>query len=526
MMPRFYLLKAMGGSRAEFVTSMAVDADWGSLIAGYDVGGSAAEYDGFVMKLDSCGSVLWSMSYGGAMTLHRINAIVGLPDGTSAFVGESIASPSSMTSDIIYGRLDSSTGKLLSAISFAPSGGTGGDSARSALWIEQQEAILIVGKSMTGSRSVGLIFLVRLDGSIVWSKAVGQATSQLTYHYDSNNAIQFSNGDIMTVASVTSTAREVSYGLFTRLDCYSGDVLLATTLRSAITNECVKAWSISRCRSGGYVVLATTTICPNEGGGRLVLVKFSAQNVLEWARLINSAAMRVVLPKRILCTRDGGYIIVGSVSSTVMTDRGVVLRVSEKGAIEWAKTFGKGGYWKDYISDAAELPGELGGYRLVGHGYSYRAGGSLDAFIAQIESNGILNNHPAITDVTSDLSVSDVGNIIVVSAVTEEAVSDVDLDSQIANLAVFSSNRAEKTFAVPPVCNKRNSQFTQWPTYSPSLQVTQRPSSSSPTTTQPSETPSTSMPSSALPTAMPSAPTTKPTPLPSISAGNPTPKPT
>jgi hypothetical protein len=547
-------LKAIGGGRAEYASSILVSDDWGSFIAGYDVGNSAAEYDGFVLRLDACGNAMWSMSYGGPV-IDSIHDLMMFADGSIGFVGEWTDSIPPLTTDMLVGRIDAATGQLIHAFSLMPSKGVSASTGLTGLVIAEDNSVLVAGTSVTSQGTIGVVSRLTSGGNVMWSKAIGQAATGVTYQFGSHCLARLNSGDFVVVGHSTNAKSGVSQGFITRLDATYGDHLSSFTVSiSSTSNQSLAVGSVVACRDGGYVILATVTdtTTSTTTADKLLIMKFDANNVLQWAIRIESISGGISFGRVIRTGDDDSFVMVGKVTSGV-TIRGIVVKVSSStGSINWAKVYGRGGYWKDYVTDVVELPGE-GGYRIVGNGYSYRSGASSDIFMAQIGVNGNLNNHPAVTDITARVKAVSWTSGVVVSNVplSTSVMADLDLESKIVTslLSVYVPSRSEKVYTSTS-CNTQNSLFSNWPTHFPTTQPTSSvpnsfPTSSSPTSSIPSETPSTtspstsnptssvptgfpstSTPSSSSPTAIPSVPTGHPSGLPSILPGNPTPAPT
>ena len=91
----FSTLKAYGGSRGNYVTAIAIlGSDWGSVLAGYYIGRNAAEYYGYLMKLDKCWEIVWSKAYGGAL-VDSIERVLASQDRSMVFVTQWTNNPTS-----------------------------------------------------------------------------------------------------------------------------------------------------------------------------------------------------------------------------------------------------------------------------------------------------------------------------------------------------------------------------------------------------------------------------------------------
>jgi hypothetical protein len=110
------MLKAYWGVNTEYVTSLAVTSDWGSVMTGYEIGQGALEYDGLVVKVDACGELMWSKAYGSVLT-DAINKVTISSTGSIVFVGLWTNVATSRTA-IFLGEINHVTGKLIRAVAY------------------------------------------------------------------------------------------------------------------------------------------------------------------------------------------------------------------------------------------------------------------------------------------------------------------------------------------------------------------------------------------------------------------------
>ena len=84
--------KALGGSMSEPATSIQITKDGGYIVAGMtsssdgDVSGNRNSLDGWVVKLDATGNIVWEKTYGGSGN-ETVNHIDNTPDGGYVFTG-------------------------------------------------------------------------------------------------------------------------------------------------------------------------------------------------------------------------------------------------------------------------------------------------------------------------------------------------------------------------------------------------------------------------------------------------------
>lgn len=537
MLPYYSMLRSYGGMRTDYLTAIALTVDdWGTVLVGYDIGISAAEYDGYVTKLDKCGDVIWTSNYGGALA-DSISAISIASDGSFVFVGQ-WTSPSTLKTEVMLVQVSPLTGMVRKGASFSIINDRAVTS--NGMIFNPDGTALIVGTTTTSSRTRALIMLVDLKGIIAWSYALGGDT--LGHSYFFIGTTRLNSGDYVAVGY--GREGENVIGITARVSANGEGYFVAQWGRVKYDI----AYSVASCRDGGYVIAASSQdTTPSES---VQVLRMTALNELSWAVSISGTGRDI--PSKIIVTRDDGFLVVGSTTSNaagtaVSSAQGFLFKLDSSGQMQWARTYGKGSFYKDVFVDVFELPG--GGYRVGGHGYTIRASGSSDAFVIQLSSNGdmsdiILGSY--LTDAATVFSSQRVRIELSKFSVPFRYVDGVggDITSVLTKIASprqqkgFTSGNCE-SFAYSswptedPTTSPSSSPPTLSPTTSnptssqPSVQPSSsNPTSSCPTTSAPSHSPSTTMPTTTEPTQNPTAPTKKPTPLPSILAGNPTPPPT
>ena len=399
LLPQYFsTLKAYGGLRGDYVTAIAISAsDWGSVLAGYDIGSNAAEYDGYLVKLDKCGEMMWSKSYGGPLG-DSIERVLASHDGSVVFVGQ-WTNPTSRNAEVLLGRLDPHSGDLNHVLSFSLI--EGGASKGMGLVLNDNDSVLIAGTTVSALHSRALILLVEFSGSIIWSLALQGDVASQSYHF--NDATRLANGDYVMVghgcvssACVSIVSRVSANGEWRRTSQWG-------------VKGFDKAYSIARCRDGGYVIAAASRdFTPTDG---IAVLRFNSKDRLMWTMSFDSSGHD--MPSKIIVTHDEGYLVVGSTAiNRIGFSKGCLIKLNSTGHMEWARGYGKGTSHRDFITDVAELPG--GGYRATGYGVSYKASLSLDAFMTQVTPKGDLSDTSLMED------ISDAFRVEIITVATKE----------------------------------------------------------------------------------------------------------
>ncbi len=177
----------LGGSDQDGFEGMDIDALGNIVACGYshsgngDITGAKGGSDGFVVKLDPAGSVLWKKNFGGTAD-EGCNAIVAVPDGGYVFVGYTqsalgdVGTPKG-DADFWIVKLNTN-GNIVWKNSF---GGSGNDRAY-AIAIDTDGGYVITGRTdsddgdvMSGHKGGTDIWLIKVDvdGNLLWEQTFG-----------------------------------------------------------------------------------------------------------------------------------------------------------------------------------------------------------------------------------------------------------------------------------------------------------------------------------------------------------------
>lgn len=162
--------KKYGGDGIEWVEFLQAMPDGGVVAAGATNSRGAGDFDGWVFRLDPRGEVLWDKTFGGARK-DRIDAVRALPDGGFVVSGETESAGDGPFDGWVI-RFDAG-GNVLWERTY---GGAGRDEAR---FIDALSDGGFAVAGLTTSRGAGDedAWIVRLDaaGEVVWEATVGGA---------------------------------------------------------------------------------------------------------------------------------------------------------------------------------------------------------------------------------------------------------------------------------------------------------------------------------------------------------------
>jgi uncharacterized delta-60 repeat protein len=363
--PAIQWQKCLGGTSTDNATSIQSTPDGGYILAGTtysidgDVTGNHGQYDTWVVKISSTGSLQWQKALGGSDSEYA-QSIQPTADGGYIVAGYTLSTDEDVTGN--HGNEDAWVVKISNSGSLQwqkTLGGTSGDFAESiqptpdggyimAGWTESNDG------DVTGNHGYYDAWVVKLNstGSLQWQKALGGT--------------------------------------------YSEDVT-----------------SIQLTPDGGYIVagMASSTdgdVTGNHGGGDVWVVKLSSTGSLLWQKALGGSAED--RPSNIQPTLDGGYIVAGYTSSNdgdVTGNHGShdawVVKLTSTGSVQWQKALG-GTDWDEATSIQPTPDGGfiVAGYTLSTNGDVTGNHGGGDVWVVKLSSTGSLQWQKALGGTYSD----------------------------------------------------------------------------------------------------------------------------
>ncbi len=342
-------LRAFGGDKIEIAKGMIHAADGGFVMAGWTTSKGAGGSDGYLVKINEDGNVVWDAAYGqadndalysvvqasdggfvaagkienGAYKDKNMYVVKAAGDGhviwekTFGGVKDEEANYIVRTSDNGYvvagltasrgaGNADawivklSSTGDILWDKAY----GTPGNDYANAVLQTADGGYVFVGCTSENAD----IFVARLDakGEMVWNKMIGTA------NYESGNCIIETADGSLVIGGVTQEKPEVM-----KVDAYivklsaKGDRIWSNAVRKDNSSSIV---DIKPTADGGFVTCGT--IVPGtkeEGNGNAYLLKFTDKGELQWSKSIGGPDIEygnIVIPQNNMYVFTGyiGYI--------------------------------------------------------------------------------------------------------------------------------------------------------------------------------------------------------------------------
>lgn len=324
----------------------------------------SGEFDLFLVKLNHAGDTVWSRTYGGADTDYGYD-IRETADGGFILVGQT-RSFGRGAADVYLVRTDS-TGDTLWSQTYGGSGDEEGRSVR----VTSDDGFIICGTTDSYGAGYTDVYFVRTDslGDTVWTKTVGGAGGESGFAVR-----QTSDGGFIAVGSTGSFGDGYSSIYAIRLDA-DGDSLWATTYGGSRADF---GRTVEIALDGG-LLFAGKTASFGAGFSDAYLVRTDADGNFQWQQTYGDTKEDAAYS--IYRTMDGGYLISGTKEVSEARKLDVYLiKTDPAGNPVWERTYG--GTKSDYGMMVFQETGH--DYMLVGHTYSYTAGGS-DLYIMKVE---------------------------------------------------------------------------------------------------------------------------------------------
>ncbi len=322
--------KSLGGSGSEAATSIQQTNDGGYIVTGYtiysndgDVSGNHGNFDYWVVKISSIGTIEWQKSLGGSGD-DRAYSIQQTIDGGYIVAGYTNSNDGDVSGN--HGAFDFWVVKLsnIGTIEWQKSiGGSGWDRAES-IQLTNDGGYIVAGYTslndgdVSGSHGLIDFWVVKLSsiGNITWQKALGGSGGE------SATSIQQTSDGGYIVAGYSSGS-------------YDGDVsgnhggkdywvVKLTTIGTIEWQKCLGgsgldyANNIQQTSDGGYIVAGYSNsnggdVSGNQGSSDYWIVKLTSLGTVEWQKSLGGTSYDEA--RSIQQTSDGGYIVSGMSNS-------------------------------------------------------------------------------------------------------------------------------------------------------------------------------------------------------------------
>jgi len=336
--------RSLGGSGGDSFNSVQQTTDGGFIVAGQsnsndgDVSENPGYTSGWVVKLDSNGEIEWQRTFGGPRD-DAISGIQQTADGGYIFIG---TISSNFELELEVGRPNIFT--------------------RFIAWLSGSTEMMRVSDVLSSN-----VWITKLDSSgvIEWQKTFGYPGLRLQHI---GRAIQqTTDGGYIAAAMVLNFESDVIAldAWVIRLDA-AGEIVWERMLGGSGWDA---AYTIKRTADGGYIFAGSSRsadggLPENRAYRGSWIVKLDSSGEIEWQKSLGGSFYSVQQ------TTDGGYILAGNLpsnDSNVPDGRrypdGWIVKLDADGAIEWQKTLGGSG--RDGFTSVQQTLGS--GYILAGN---------------------------------------------------------------------------------------------------------------------------------------------------------------
>jgi hypothetical protein len=232
--------KFFGGTNNDYGNSVLQTSDDGFIIAGSTSSYGAGLSDGYIIKTDSIGNVMWTKTYGGVNN-DEFKYIEQISDTTYILCGST-----NTPSDVYVVKINS----LGNSIWTRTIGGSGIDSGNT---IHQTPEHNFIISGYTYSYGFGLndSYLIKLDsiGNLIWTKTFGGSGNDLAM-----DAITINNNSYIFLAQTGSYGSGGKDAWLIKTDT-SGNLLWTKTYGSALNDY---EFSILMTADNGYLMVGAT----------------------------------------------------------------------------------------------------------------------------------------------------------------------------------------------------------------------------------------------------------------------------
>jgi predicted secreted protein len=287
-----------GGPGDDEFYSMVRTSDGGFALAGYTNSSGAGDYDFWLVKTNSSGTMQWNQTYGGA-NADEAFSVVQTNDAGYALAG--------MTESYGVGHTNAWLVKTDSSGNMQWSQAYGGGADNGAYSVIQTSDGGYALAGFTDSFGAGKydFWLIKTNssGSMQWNQTYGGTGDE-----QASSVIQTSDGGF-ALAGYTDSFGAGSYDFWLVKTDFSGTMLWNRTYGGSGDDE---AECVIQTSDGGYA-LAGYTNSTGAGGLDFWLVKTDSTGTLQWSQTYGGGGDDEAFS--LIQTSDGGYALAGSTSS-------------------------------------------------------------------------------------------------------------------------------------------------------------------------------------------------------------------
>ena len=367
--------KTIGGAGVDITSSVQQTPDGGFIAVGLTNSFGAGDSDVWVFKMDSEGTVVWQMAYGGA-GIDWAASVLQNPDGGYFVIGNSRSFGGPNDIDIWVLRLDN---------------------AGNSLWEKRYgvgEATSAVGMPdgglvITGSSTLRL----NAQGDILWQKALREG-----YFY----SVERSSIEELVFAGFTTSFGAGETDLWLVKMDHAGNIIWQRAYGGVHDD---RADHVGRTSDGGLIVTGSTRLVQGEDL-RIWILRLDSSGSIVWQKAYSQTnGSPSAFAEEAL---DGGFAVAATVKAAESDTNLNVLRLDSSGSVVWERSYGgpRGGV-------ASSLQTTIDGGLIVAGATDSFGGGTVDAFVLKLDQDGMVfgpcrgGARPAVSmtmDTTADVT--------------------------------------------------------------------------------------------------------------------------
>ena len=329
---------------------------------------TGADYDVYLVKTSSDGTLLWTKTYG--RTGVDVGESVSQTNDGGFIISGYTKTLSSGADYDVYLLKTTSNGSLQWSYSY---GGTGDDRGLSVQ--QTNDGGFIIGGNTNSFGAGGSdMYLVKTDsgGLFQWTKTFGGTNQEFGYSVDKTN-----DGGFIIGGQTSSFGAGGSDMYLVKTDS-DGTMQWTKTFGGSASDQ---GFSFHQTNDGGFII-GGQTLSFGAGASDAYLVKTSSDGSLQWAKTFGGTSADPGFS--IQQTIDEGFIITGQTSSfgAGTTDM-YLLKTDSVGSLQWSKAMGGTGADQGYYVEQTND----GGFIVGGQTKSFGPGNNV-VFLLKTDSNG------------------------------------------------------------------------------------------------------------------------------------------
>ena len=391
--------KAYGSYSNDEALSIQKTSDGGFIVAGY-MRISGTNDDIWVLKLDKDGNVQWQKVFGGPF-LDQAYDVKETSDGNYIVAGYSVTSVPSPQRNGFIVKLDSD-GNFLWSLTY---GGTADEEFRS-LTISQEsgvEYIIVTGYTKSfgaGGEDAWILKVNSSDGSIIWQKAYGTSNDDRFQRVITSSY----NGSVSYVFAGRTYTSSTRYDFWLMVTDKDGNIKMSKRYFYPLLSPGNEfSWDIKETQDGAFVIIDLADRYIGSGGRDIWILKIRKEDgEIIWQKAFGGQYDDEA--RSLLIDENGDIIIAGTARSLVSGSNAYdiwILRLDKDGNLKWQKVYGMMGSSSSSHDLASSICQSDDGNFVIA-GYTTTSGGGTDVFVMKITPEGYIKFNPASSMVSKD----------------------------------------------------------------------------------------------------------------------------